>query len=205
MPAASDLLHKLRVKVGLLSDERVSGLDVNVDVDNGVARLTGTVSSEEEKAVAEEIASLVEGVFEVENEIVVSPDKETPEETLADALPGTPIVIPGMIGPAAAPPSYGGIAPGVTTVGPPPEAMEELGRDEAIADKVRDAISHDGRIRSRDVDVNVVEGVVHLRGKVDSFEEFSVIDEIASGVPGVKHLRNELEIEEGDHGGCCEW
>ncbi|MDO8586084.1 MAG: BON domain-containing protein [Armatimonadota bacterium] len=79
MSAVTDLLRTVRIKVGLLADHRVSGLDVNVDVDGGVARLSGTVQSEEQKQTAEEIAASIEGVVEIENDIVVASSEERTE------------------------------------------------------------------------------------------------------------------------------
>jgi hyperosmotically inducible periplasmic protein len=46
---------------------------INVDVDNGVVTLTGTVPTAPQKAKAEQIAKAVEGVKSVKNEIKVAP------------------------------------------------------------------------------------------------------------------------------------
>ena len=60
-----------RVKVKLLADDDVPGLDVNVDTDDGVVTLFGTVPTAEAKRQAEEIAAGVSGVASVRNELQV--------------------------------------------------------------------------------------------------------------------------------------
>lgn len=54
-----------KVKAQLLADERVKGLDIDVDTKNNVVTLTGTVDTAEAKASAVEIARGTEGVTSV--------------------------------------------------------------------------------------------------------------------------------------------
>jgi osmotically-inducible protein OsmY len=60
-----------KVKTRLASDERVSAFDVDVDAREGVVTLKGSVSKEEAKAAAEEIARATDGVSDVVNMITV--------------------------------------------------------------------------------------------------------------------------------------
>jgi osmotically-inducible protein OsmY len=199
MSSTSDLLQTVKVKVGLLADRRVSGLDINVVVDNGVARLTGVVDSEEEKNAAEDVASGIEGVIEVENEIVVSPSVGQMTESEEERLAGMPEGVP-MIGLAAAPPAYGGIAPGVSTVRSP--TIDEYGTDEDIADTVRESLRQDERAPWSHIQVCADLGIVYLSGKVRTLDQFMIAEQIASDVPGVKAVKNELEIEESGSRDC---
>lgn len=59
------------IKTKLLLNEHTDGLDMNVDSMNGVVTLTGTVSSEEESELAEQIAKNADGSHEVNNRLVV--------------------------------------------------------------------------------------------------------------------------------------
>ena len=63
------------VKAALLADPLVSGLKVNVDTDKAVVTLKGTVTSDDEKARAEEVAKNTNGVSSVVNNLKVSPKK----------------------------------------------------------------------------------------------------------------------------------
>jgi len=59
------------IKSKLLLNEHTDGLDMNVDSMNGVVTLTGTVNSEEESELAEQIAKNAKGSHEVKNRLVV--------------------------------------------------------------------------------------------------------------------------------------
>lgn len=78
-------------------DEEVKKGDVEVNSQGGVVTLTGEVPSPEAKQRAETIARQVDGVTEVENELSVSPERETPPEAITpvprpepEAEPGAP-------------------------------------------------------------------------------------------------------------------
>ena len=58
---------------------------INVDVDNGVVTLTGTVASAAQKTRAEQVAKSVEGVKSVRNELKVSPSGNTNANANANA------------------------------------------------------------------------------------------------------------------------
>ena len=66
------LWSKTRYELGVADDLRDS--TINVDVDNGVVTLTGTVASAEQKTKAGTVAQGVEGVKSVKNELKVSAD-----------------------------------------------------------------------------------------------------------------------------------
>ncbi len=61
------------VKTSLASDKMVNLTRINVQTTNGVVHLAGVVSSDEEKARAEEIVRGVRGVKDVVNNIQVRP------------------------------------------------------------------------------------------------------------------------------------
>jgi osmotically-inducible protein OsmY len=202
MSATSDLLSTVKIKVGLLSDTRISVLDVDVSVDNGVASLTGIVDTNEERMWAEEVASSVEGVVEVKNEIVVESFQARTAELEEEALSNMPTGIPGMVGPARAPAAYGGLAPGVLTVLPPDSSGKATG-DELIG-RVWDALSTDERVTSRDIRVHADGQQIYIHGKVGSFDELVAVETIAAAVPGVQSIENDLKIEGEVHSSCFE-
>ena len=59
------------VKTRLLMDTDISGFDIDVDVENGVVTLTGTVDSDAEEDLAIEIAKNASDVKDVENNLTV--------------------------------------------------------------------------------------------------------------------------------------
>lgn len=61
------------VKTRMLEDESVAGTSITVETLNGTVMLSGFAKSQAEKASAENIASKVDGVKAVKNEITVRP------------------------------------------------------------------------------------------------------------------------------------
>ena len=60
----------------LTYDERVDATDIEVDVHEGVVRLSGTVDDRYAKRVAEDIADSVRGAQDVENQIRIRRDTD---------------------------------------------------------------------------------------------------------------------------------
>ena len=76
-----------RVKMALLTDDTVDGLDVDVDTIDGRVTLHGKVDSAVEKAEAESLARQVDGVQQVRNLLaVVSPASQEAVEVSDEAL-----------------------------------------------------------------------------------------------------------------------
>lgn len=70
--------------------------------------------------------------------------------------------------------------------------------DEALANKVRNALSMDKRISSLPIDVRVSNDEVFLKGSVDNIEQVDVAQFLVTGVPGVRHVNvDEIQIKEG--------
>jgi osmotically-inducible protein OsmY len=68
----SDREIKNGVKDALLNDPAADSYEVDVDVDDGVVTLTGTVDSWQEKQLSETVAKGVKGVVDLKNEINVA-------------------------------------------------------------------------------------------------------------------------------------
>jgi osmotically-inducible protein OsmY len=199
MTTATDLLQSMKIRVGLLSDGNVSGCDVEVEVDNGIARLTGTVETEQQKMEIEEIAAAVEGVVEIEDEIVV----EHLEDQTGQLDSRQMMESSGMVGQAKAPAAYGGPAPGVYTV-VSPETISEVD-DEELLNRVKDAIILEDRINSDSVSAHVYAGVVYLHGAVTTFDQLGLVEGAVMSVPGVESIRNNIEVKEAGCRECNEW
>jgi hyperosmotically inducible protein len=66
--------------------------------------------------------------------------------------------------------------------------------DSWLTSKAKIALFADDRVKGRQVHVETKDGVVMLRGKVDSAEAKSAALEIAKGIEGVKNVKNELQV-----------
>lgn len=76
----------MKVKTILLFHQNVSGINTEVDVNNGVVTLRGQASSEAQKELTAEYAMDVDGVKSVNNELVVGKDKKTTMEKMGTKI-----------------------------------------------------------------------------------------------------------------------
>ena len=66
----------------------------------------------------------------------------------------------------------------------------------ALTTKVKTALASDAGMRTMtNIDVDSADGVVTLKGKVDSADLKKKAEEIAKKVDGVKRVKNELKVE----------
>jgi hyperosmotically inducible protein len=66
--------------------------------------------------------------------------------------------------------------------------------DSWLTAKTKIALFADDRVKGRQVSVETNNGVVALRGKVDSEEAKNAAAEIAKGIEGIKSVRNDLQV-----------
>ncbi len=81
-------------------------------------------------------------------------------------------------------------------VAPLPSASDNRLGDEAIEDAVRAALRRDAATTDLDVEVLVRNGVAHLRGRVSDLDDADNAEDVASRVPGVLEVVEELEVVE---------
>lgn len=70
--------------------------------------------------------------------------------------------------------------------------------DEWLTVKIQTALYSDMRFMGRGLAVDTVQGVVTLRGKVDSDQSKAAAATIARSVPGIRDVRNELHVVPSD-------
>lgn len=69
-----------------------------------------------------------------------------------------------------------------------------LGGDEELAEKVQYALASDAYTAELHIQVNVEDGVVYLRGQVNSLDDIDQAEQVAGSIPGVEEVQEELEI-----------
>lgn len=161
------------VKSRLASDQRTqdSKIDVSADADKNEVTLKGTVYTEAARMRAVELAKSVQPGVQVVDKIDVKPG-EMPKTAYNDDL-----------------------------------AREERAKaktnNETIGDTIDDAWIHskiaaklisDSATPARKINIDVVNGVVTLRGTVDTPEAKKQAEQIAKDTDGVKKVSNMLKI-----------
>jgi osmotically-inducible protein OsmY len=89
----------------------------------------------------------------------------------------------------------GGVARGAVVEATPGGGREDAGErlnDPALAAKVQSEIFRDAEAPKGDVSVNVEDGIVYLRGQVDSPETITQLEQAARQVEGVRGVENLL-------------
>jgi hypothetical protein len=81
-----------------------------------------------------------------------------------------------------------------------PRAPLETGRSEsneheALAEAVRRALKEDPTTNWLDIQVEVVDDVARLHGRVGYYEDAEAAEAVASRVPGVRYVQDDMEIE----------
>jgi len=79
---------------------------------------------------------------------------------------------------------------------PIPSASDGKFGDEAIEDAVRAALRRDAATTDLEIEVLVRDGVAHLRGRVSDLDDADNAEDVASRVPGVREVLEELEVTE---------
>jgi osmotically-inducible protein OsmY len=77
---------------------------------------------------------------------------------------------------------------------PTQESTGEFLDDSVITTKVKAAIFNEPDLKTLDISVSTVKGVVELNGLVSSKSEISKAGEVARSVVGVKSVKNELKL-----------
>jgi len=79
-------------------------------------------------------------------------------------------------------------------VAPLPSASDGKLGDEAIEDAIRAALRRDSATTDLQINVLVRQGVAHLRGTVPDLDDAENAEDVASRVPGVREVMEELTV-----------
>ena len=79
--------------------------------------------------------------------------------------------------------------------GPNKEGTGEYVDDAVITTKVKSAIFQEPNLKSAEINVETYKGVVQLSGFVSSATSSARAGELASGVKGVKSVKNDLRLK----------
>jgi osmotically-inducible protein OsmY len=162
----SDATIDRSVRDALMRDALVDGGDIVVDVDGGVVKLYGAVDTVIEKGEAEELASRIAGVTDIENYLTVRNLDPT-------------VAVPG--GRGWYPYGYDYLR------------ADPFGRDIDIAANIAEEMFWSPYVDSHDVKVTVDDGVATLKGTVESRSERQAA--VASAYDGgARRVRDEIEI-----------
>lgn len=166
MGVLEDAILTGKVKAALLLDERIGATGINVNTVDGEVILEGTVDSEVQRKLAEDLAVL-QGAHSVRNQLEVT------GEPIAAPLSS---VAEGEFGRVTTPP------------GAPPSERADL------EEEVRRALTDDRRVNEHLLDVHVENNTVLLTGRQADVDAHHAAVETAAHVPGVAGVEDDIEI-----------
>jgi osmotically-inducible protein OsmY len=187
--AARDAWIDGRLEGAYIFNEHLSAAAINTDVRNGVVTLTGTVDSDIDRDLAAQIAEGLKGVSRVDNRLRVAGEDRDVD---ADDRPAGAVSTREDDGRARVGSAIDG------DLDADAEERRTFGQwvnDATTSAAVKSALIGNENIRARDIDVDVVDDVVTLRGVVASEQQKELAAELAENTRDVRQVRNELRVD----------
>ena len=204
------------VKTALLADTRTEGFDINVDTHAGKVTLSGGADTAADKLAATELATAVDGVVSVDNQLIVAAEG-TPLRTDANTATASGEVR------AATEDAADGIdeegnnpsltdmdGDGVDEVDDANDLLGDTVDDDRLGDgtggpsdvvddawitsKVKTQLLADAAVAGMEIDVDTKANVVTLHGTVETVAAHEAALRIAKGTDGVKQVVDNLTV-----------
>jgi len=187
--ALSDGWITTKIQAKYFADADVKARNIDVNTNEGVVTLSGTVEDDKAREQALEIARATDGVVRVEDRLTA----ETAATTGVTPAPAADPTRPEPDRPAGTP-------------GPEPDAeysdrtqpAGDIGQGAWITTKIQAKYFADSVVKGRRIDVTTNNGVVTLTGKVESNSERQQALQLARETEGVRRVEDRLQIVAGD-------
>jgi len=230
--ARSDDTIEADIKYALLADQATEAFEIDVSVENGEAKLEGTVESYQEQELVKQVAKGVRGVTEVDDQIEIDyaterSDSEIKKEIeaafrwdthldhylIAVTVDDGKVGLSGVVGSAAEKRIAKNDAwvLGVTQVDTSQLEVERWARDDELRgqkyivksdselqEAIEDALLFDPRVASFEVETEVDNGIVTLRGEVNNLEAKRAAEQDARHTVGVANVINRIKVRPED-------
>ena len=180
--AIKDSWITLKVHSQFVPEDALKDSDIDVDTNNGVVMLNGTVASEAGRAKAIAVAKATDGVKNVMDHLRIAAPADTTaamREAGRDAADKTKDAAR-------------------TTADKTREATGTTGKtftDGWIKSKIAAQYVTEGSLDNSDIDIDVSKGTVALKGAVRTPAAKDRATAIAKGTDGVKSVKNDLKVD----------
>jgi hyperosmotically inducible periplasmic protein len=175
-----DVWITTKVQSKYFLDDDVRGRNIDVTTNEGIVTLRGTVHNERERRQAVALARNTDGVSDVRDELTMEPaaeaDRDTrpqPDAERRDTATGKPAPDPDRTADRTA---------------------GEQFDDGWITTKVQSQLYLEQDVRGRNIDIQTRDGVVTLRGQVESDAARQIAERIARETDGVRRVENQLTV-----------
>ena len=166
------------VKAKLMTDENVAARRIDINTENGVVTLRGTVATSTEADRAVELAKTADGVRLVHSYLRTDSAETTTGDDISDL---------GEDAQDALNQAGDAIETGI-------EQAEDVGSDAAITAQIKWKLAKDKLVQAADIDVDTKDRRVTLTGTVSSQQEAQRALQIARSVEDVLGIDNNLRV-----------
>lgn len=163
--SSSDLWAKASLATTYTLNRHLNPFDIDIEVNNGVATLRGTVDDMVERDLAEELALGVENIREVDNQLKVNPNPVDSDGTVKKDNKDTE------------------------------RSFMRKVDDANVTAKVKSQLLWNSNTDGLDITVETHDGVVMLSGYVKSDAESQLAEQIARNTNDVREVKNQLQID----------
>ena len=171
-----------------LRSAKLTGYDIQIEFKNGVARLTGRVQNEEQRARATLICQRVRDVKNVDNKMTIIAQPAAKTAVAATAPKSTPAVVSAQaIQSANTQPQVQQSSATVTAAATAPAKAS----NQQVAEKIAAALSSAG-LNGYDIEVRYQDGLAMLSGTVSHPSQRAIATQTVSQVRGVTKVENRL-------------
>ncbi len=167
---AADLWAKAALTTTYTLNRHLNPFDIDIEVNNGVATLRGSVDNEVERDLAEELALGVENIREVDNKLEIKPAPVVSDTADSDNMSGK--------------------GDKNTQRG----FMQKV-EDANVTAKVKSQLLWNSNTDGLDITVKTRNGVVMLSGYVKSDAESQLAEQIARNTSDVRDVQNQLQVD----------
>jgi osmotically-inducible protein OsmY len=191
-PSADDLENRIEQRWETDTQlKNCKGCDIDVEVENGIAKLTGEVPSTALKARAERLAR-VQGVATVQNQITIGTAKSAAEKTRGGLNKAADKTGEGLS--KAAEKTGEGVKKAAKETGKAVSTTGEVITDSWITGKVKGKITSADELDGSSIDVSTKDHVVTLSGTVKSSAQRDAAVRLARGIEGVKDVIDRTTV-----------
>lgn len=215
----SDRDLKQRILRELKWDSRISWASINVEVNDAVATLTGSVVSYAQKLAAQEAAHRVAGVLDIANDIEVNPsdgfvrsdtelaravrsalewDALVPDYQIQSTVSDGWVTLEGEVNNGRERTDAERVIrrlTGVVGVINKLTVRKQVVDEKQLREEIEDALETRADREAERLRIEVHDGAVDLWGRVHSWQERRAVLGSISHAPGVTHVRDHLRVD----------
>lgn len=171
---APDAWVTAKIQAKYFTDDDVKGRNINVDTNDGVVTLNGTVENEAQRRQAVTLARTTDGVRDVTDRLTIEASAERDRTAKATGAARS-----GMQGAERQ----------------AERATADIERPDAwVTTKVQAKYFLDADVKGHEINVDTRNGVVTLKGSVENAQQKQEAEQIARDTEGVKRVVNQLTV-----------